>query len=398
MPTSLRAWESFSDGVDKLADATSEACANELTRWFSANPGASRDEALRATTEIIERVGGLGARASSSLAQSFLDSLLVAAGQQPMRTDTDSYVASAHAGLEVGKHGKLLDDGRVEDFVRIVSGVGGDLVNHASNSQMMRNQGPIMYGRVPRGPHPCDWCIAVASQGAIYPDAATAGAFTEYHSHCRCKVIPTVDGKIEGVDYDHLLSVYYNNLSYKEQGYSETQRMALREGASKASVGDPRKGKPTGRPRNIVKASPVFLNKSTQLYRNTKKVKPIPGYVDVGIHSDGLSFWYTNADEGDRAKWTRVNAHELAEFIRSDPSWDGSPIRLLACRSGESPDGAAQMLANNLGVEIIAPTTDVCIDGKGNVALTNDLDKADSIIDGDLPDDGKWVSYKPKDT
>lgn len=46
------------------------------------------------------------------------------------------------------------------------------------------------YARVPTGPTTCKWCVMLASRGAVYGSAASAGAEgNKYHSHCDC--VPT---------------------------------------------------------------------------------------------------------------------------------------------------------------------------------------------------------------
>jgi hypothetical protein len=59
-----------------------------------------------------------------------------------------------------------------------------------------------------------------------------------------------------------------------------------------------------------------------------------------------------------------VNPAHIAEAIRSNPNYNGEPIRLVSCHSGTVVEGsgeipAAQALANRLGVPVQAPTDEV---------------------------------------
>lgn len=73
------------------------------------------------------------------------------------------------------------------------------------------------FARVPQGEKTCDFCLMLASRGPVYLTEESAGAFTKYHAHCDCKVVPfwhtVADGpsrrrgismSVEGYDPDAL--------------------------------------------------------------------------------------------------------------------------------------------------------------------------------------------------
>lgn len=80
---------------------------------------------------------------------------------------------------------------------------------------------------------------------------------------------------------------------------------------------------------------------------------------------------------------------ELGDLVRSDPEWNGEPVRLLSCETGSpGTDGSepfAQSLADDLGVDVIAP------DGYGN------SDKAGNVysVKGRLTEDGEFIETGP---
>lgn len=60
-----------------------------------------------------------------------------------------------------------------------------------------------------------------------------------------------------------------------------------------------------------------------------------------------------------------MGPQELANEIRSTPSWSGQNVRLLSCSTG-SPEGSfAQDLSDELGVAVKAPTTDFGFSSRG---------------------------------
>lgn len=74
----------------------------------------------------------------------------------------------------------------------------------------LRDPNPPRYARVPRGAVTCRFCAMLASRGAVYASAATAGEHKDFHDHCDCAVSLIFDGQAlpEGYDPDHYLDVY----------------------------------------------------------------------------------------------------------------------------------------------------------------------------------------------
>lgn len=50
--------------------------------------------------------------------------------------------------------------------------------------------GAPRYARVPQGQTTCDFCVMLASRGPVYHTMESAGAFTKFHAHCDCMVLP----------------------------------------------------------------------------------------------------------------------------------------------------------------------------------------------------------------
>ena len=108
--------------------------------------------------------------------------------------------------------------------------------------------------------------------------------------------------------------------------------------------------------------------------RNASKVKPLEGHFDVVGH--GLP------DAVIDETGALLAPAELAERIRSTPSWEGQKVHLLSCSTGACESGFAQQLANKLGVDVLAPTEVFEVSSRGNIAF---------------PEGGGFVPFKPQE-
>lgn len=137
------------------------------------------------------------------------------------------------------------------------------------------------------------------------------------------------------------------------------------------------------------KASLRFLSNQDLLYRNAEKVKPLDGFEDVVCHADPDGFGLVDSVTGETIQ--NLSAKELAELIRKSGKYkEGTPIRLLSCQAGAKKDGVAQQLADELGVEVIAPTETLYISNTGEMHITDDPRGEYIRINT-----GVWKSFKP---
>lgn len=116
--------------------------------------------------------------------------------------------------------------------------------------------------------------------------------------------------------------------------------------------------------------------------RNAAAAAGRDGYHDVVIHGSDKDFgatpdaWQNGTNFGHRT---------LARLIQNDPGYTGGPIRLLSCRTGACQDGAAQNLANKLGVVVVAPSDTIWAWPSGRL----------SIGPTALRNIGRWITFKP---
>ncbi|MDF1488276.1 hypothetical protein [Tessaracoccus caeni] len=75
-----------------------------------------------------------------------------------------------------------------------------------------------------------------------------------------------------------------------------------------------------------------------------------------------------------------MTSGELANVVRSTPSWQNQPVRLLACETGCTSGTFAQNLANDLAVPVRAPTAKFYVNSRGKII--NDPG-------------GRWLVYLP---
>ncbi|CAM5525384.1 hypothetical protein SXANM310S_00324 [Streptomyces xanthochromogenes] len=100
--------------------------------------------------------------------------------------------------------------------------------------------------------------------------------------------------------------------------------------------------------------------------KNVDLVAPKPGYHDVVIHGNDRGYFEPGrvnaAGKGFSAGDTYPT--HIVEAIRDNPNYTGGPVRLISCHTGTVGEGvidvpAAQSVANQLGVPVMAPTNKV---------------------------------------
>ena len=126
----------------------------------------------------------------------------------------------------------------------------------------------------------------------------------------------------------------------------------------------------------------IFLNSSDQLYINAKKIKPLEGYQDIVIHGSKNGYCYKDKN----GKEIAVNPTEFSDMLKNSGLLTGDKIRLISCEAAAEGANAAQWLADDLGIEVLAPSDIVWVDHDGSMTI------------GRTPDvnDGRWVTVKPR--
>ena len=97
----------------------------------------------------------------------------------------------------------------------------------------------------------------------------------------------------------------------------------------------------------------VFMEATDGFTINSAKSTAVDGFHDVVAHGSPQDF---GATPYSWQQGKNFDAKAMADYLRADPGYAGGPIRLLSCSTGKLADGAAQQLADELGVEVLAPT------------------------------------------
>lgn len=123
--------------------------------------------------------------------------------------------------------------------------------------------------------------------------------------------------------------------------------------------------------RGISEERPIFAidtdtNKFASYVRN---VPPKEGFYDVALHGSPTSAEFFGEE---------IDAYLLSSIIRNRKDYTpGTKVRLLSCSTGnidETGDCFAQLLANELRVDVEAPTKDIFVypDGSFDIGERND--------------------------
>lgn len=76
-----------------------------------------------------------------------------------------------------------------------------------------------LWARIPGGGDTCNFCIMVASQGAVYASEESAGGMNDYHDRCECVPTPVRSNEDypDGYDPDALYEQYSNPDASQEE-------------------------------------------------------------------------------------------------------------------------------------------------------------------------------------
>lgn len=147
----------------------------------------------------------------------------------------------------------------------------------------------------------------------------------------------------------------------------------------------------------IIKLSSKFVNPTDPLYTNANKIKPVEGYGDIIIHGSPDSL-LINGLNGEQWEY---GAKEAAEMIRNSCEFHGQPIRLIACQTGAKGNGIAQQIADELGVDVMAPTEIANVDINGEIFLSDNGELAEIWNTSSAEErkgirqTGEWKVFKP---
>ncbi|MFJ8163019.1 hypothetical protein ACIRBY_19115, partial [Streptomyces sp. NPDC096136] len=116
-----------------------------------------------------------------------------------------------------------------------------------------------------------------------------------------------------------------------------------------------------------------------------EKLEPEQGAFTVDLHGT------PNSVEVDGRT---LSAEELGAFLASDKSdWDGGPVRLMSCETGQGEGSFAQQLSEVLGVPVTAPTELAWSDSQGNSWVASGYLDEYGDLQSTWPPDGEWITF-----
>lgn len=205
--------ELFRAGLSGLSDQA-QAMVLRLMEGLSDLPATEAVPLLKALMpDVVQTFGA----AAASLAADYYDSVREAAeissdfAAEALDTvPAEQILASASyatKGVYTDGADLLATSGQVLKVVdRLTKKPGRDTLYRAG----LIDPSPPRYARIPQGSVTCRFCAMLASRGAVYASAASAGEHKDFHDHCDCAVSLIFDGQAlpEGYDPDYYLQIY----------------------------------------------------------------------------------------------------------------------------------------------------------------------------------------------
>ena len=234
----------------------------------------------------------------------------------------------------------------------------------------------------------CEWC---RQKAGTYDYDSTDRILFQRHDHCKC----TLEIKAEKIQYNGMhpkqISAGYKRTRIAQIKEKEENNLPAKRRIANRDAGDIIK---------LIKLGANFVNKHELLHRNAKAIKKIEGYTDVICHGSPDEF-IVYMDKKQNESYI-ISAEMMAMLIQKSAMYHGGPIRLISCQTGKNKDGIAQRLANELQINILAPTETVNVDEDGRIFLTdNDIlaemwyTAKDDEEKNQFVETGKWVLFRP---
>lgn len=176
----------YDAALEKLRQKTEANIRDGLNRYeFALNNKANRNAAFNSTVDYIVANTEQYRRGAATLAQQLLSKQEGVDFEIP---SLENCRADVRRALE--RYRCHLEARDIDAFNKEAVSVAGDTVSTAANQQMInaRTNG-VRFARVPlHDAKVCNYCIALASRGFVYP--SKAAAFKASHQRCRCRVLP----------------------------------------------------------------------------------------------------------------------------------------------------------------------------------------------------------------
>lgn len=166
----------------------------ELVKWWASVAHLPQDEVIAAANDYVPALAQTFGELSATAAAQFYDDARADAG--PLSRFTAGMAPSGaadQARAEMGWAWPKLQSDPLDALDRL-SGVVDAAALQDGRSTIVynseRDRSHPSWSRVPVG-NTCAWCLMLASRGAVYWTAATAGANKKFHRQCDCQPVPS---------------------------------------------------------------------------------------------------------------------------------------------------------------------------------------------------------------
>jgi len=222
------------------------------------------------------------------------------------------------------------------------------------------------------------------------------GDFGDPAEDCNCRCVSLTRARW-ALDEDELQTLkdraeYFGLTREKTKSFEEFQKKYLKALDGENEYKLVRAGR--------IEANGLFVNNQEKLYRYAKDIKPIDGFEDFTCHADPDGFLIDLKGNGNPEDYIRLTPKEYAERIRNSSTYKGGNVRIISCQAGAKKDGAAQQLANELGVSVYAPTEIVNIDENGEMFISDNDILAELWYNAsdknEFKPTGEWKLFEPQ--
>ncbi len=374
LTVSAKDWDAY---IRRLA-ALNEAAAEKMREYVREHGFGDMNALIDYAYALVTRYG----EGSAALSAAMYDAVAEMSGklfEPAVPAETADYSQVARTVQGVAKASQNLE---------MMGSAVGRMVKQAGADTTLQNalRDGAEFAWVPAG-DTCAFCITLASRGwqKASQKAVKGGHAEHIHNNCDCTYAIRFDGKggVAGYAPDKYRAMYDAaegdtsqekiNAMRRAQYAEDKEEINARKRAAYAE----RKERETP-----AAASTAFLNKNDHLYQYSKNITPIDGYEDIVVHGDTVGFSFKDADGNDSA----VTPLEFADILRKSELYHGGNIRLITCEAGKEGAFTAQLLANALDVQVMAPTDLVYVYPDGRMIVSSN----------GLTEDGKWVILRPE--
>lgn len=203
------------DRITKVNQRIAEAARKDLAAFWStlnlSDPASARNALLAFMPELTATYG----QAAASAASIWYEELRADAGVRGAFSASPSEPVATEIVAARTRYGAghLWSDAP-EETLKFLYGITQQYALQPGRDTIMdsthRDKHKPSWARVPQGAETCAFCLMLASRGAVYSSASSAGEMRQFHGDCDCAVTPiwTPDDLPEGYDPEALYNQY----------------------------------------------------------------------------------------------------------------------------------------------------------------------------------------------